>query len=209
VGDRRTVLCFGDSNTYGSVPGASGGRFGSEVRWPGVLARELGAGWHVVEEGLPGRTTVFEDPVSPHRRGIDYLTPCLASHAPLDAVVIFLGTNDLKTRFAASARDIAEGIGALAQAALASECGPRGEAPCVLLLGLPRLGAVLTPEFEGAEKKAAALPGALAEQAAAGGVDLLDLATVTAYSALDGIHLDASGHGAIGVAVAQRLHGMF
>jgi hypothetical protein len=79
----------------------------------------------------------------------------------------------------------------------------------VLLLGLPRLGAVLTPEFEGAEKKAAALSCELAEQAAAVGIDLLDLATVTAYSALDGIHLDESGHGAIGVAVAQRLHGMF
>jgi lysophospholipase L1-like esterase len=209
VSDRRTVLCFGDSNTYGSVPGQSGGRFGWEERWPGALARELGAGWHVVEEGLPGRTTVFEDPVSPHRRGADYLSPCLASHAPLDAVVIFLGTNDLKARFAATSRDIAEGIGVLAQAALASGCGPRSEAPYVLVLGLPRLGAVLTPEFEGARAKAAALPGDLAEQAAAAGVDLLDLAAVTAYSASDGIHLDADGHEAIGVAVARRLHGMF
>jgi lysophospholipase L1-like esterase len=209
VGDRRTVLCFGDSNTYGSVPGESGSRFVWEVRWPGVLARELGAGWHVVEEGLPGRTTVFEDPVSPHRRGADYLAPCLASHAPLDAVVIFLGTNDLKTRFAATSRDIAEGIGGLAQEARASGCGPRGEAPYVLLLGLPRLGAVLTPEFEGAEEKAAALRGDLADHAAAVGVDLLDLAAVTAYSELDGIHLDADGHEAIGAAVAHRLHGMF
>jgi lysophospholipase L1-like esterase len=209
VSDRRTVLCFGDSNTYGSLPGESGGRFGSEVRWPGVLARELGPGWHVVEEGLPGRTTVFEDPVSPHRRGADYLPPCLVSHAPLDAIVIFLGTNDLKARFAASSGDIAEGIGVLAQAALASGCGPRGEAPYVLLLGLPRLGGVLTPEFEGAEEKAESLPDDLAEQAAAVGVDLLDLAAVTAYSASDGIHLDAGGHEAIGVAVAQRLRRMF
>jgi lysophospholipase L1-like esterase len=206
---QRTVLCFGDSNTYGSIPGESGARFGREVRWPGVLARELGAGWHVVEEGLPGRTTDFEDPVSPYRRGTEYLPPCLASHAPLDAVVIFLGTNDLKTRFAAAPGDIAAGIGTLAQATVSSGCGPSGQTPYVLLLGLPRLGTGLSPEFGGAEEKSAALAGPLTERAAAAGVDVLDLADVTAYSALDGIHLDPNGHEAIGIAVAQCLHRMF
>jgi lysophospholipase L1-like esterase len=205
----RTVLCFGDSNTYGSVPGEEGGRFGWEVRWPGVLARELGDAWRVVEEGLPGRTTVFDDPIVPHRRGADYLPPCLASHAPLDAIVIFLGTNDLKARFSAGPSDIAAGVGVLAHAALTSGAGARGEAPRVLVLGLPRLGAALDPEFAGAEEKAAELGPYLAAEAAAAGVDLLDLADVVAYSERDGIHLDAGGHAAIGAAVARRLHNMF
>jgi lysophospholipase L1-like esterase len=204
----RTVLCFGDSNTYGSIPGEIGGRYGPDVRWPGVLARYLGDGWRVVEEGLPGRTTVFDDPISPYGRGADHLPPCLASHAPLDVVVIFLGTNDLKARLAAGAFDIAAGVGVLAQAVLVSGSGPGGTSPRVLLLGLPRLGAGLSPEFAGAEEKAAALPRNLSEQAASLGVDWLDLAEVP-YSGLDGIHLDAQGHAAIGEIVARRLAAMF
>jgi lysophospholipase L1-like esterase len=198
----RTVLCFGDSNTYGSIPGELGGRFGRDLRWPGVLARELGAGWHVVEEGLPGRTTVFHDPIAPFRRGADYLEPCLASHAPLDAVVIFLGTNDLKARCAAGASDIAAGLAVLARTALAV-------APRVLLLGLPRLGPRLPPDFAGAGEKAAELPRHLPEAAAAAGADLLDLSEVTAYSPIDGFHLDVDGHAAVGEAVARHLTAMF
>jgi lysophospholipase L1-like esterase len=205
----RTVLCFGDSNTYGSIPGEAGGRYGPDIRWPGVLARELGDGWHVVEEGLPGRTTVFDDPISPYRRGADYLPPCLASHAPLDVVVIFLGTNDLKDRTGAGAVDIAAGVGVLAQTTLASGSGPGGAAPRVLLLALPRLGAGLSPEFAGAEQKAAELPQYLAEQAALLGVDRLDLAEVAGYSSLDGIHLDVAGHAAVGDIVARKLASMF
>lgn len=204
-----TVLCFGDSNTYGSIPGQLGGRHGPDIRWPGVLARELGDGWRVIEEGLPGRTTVFDDPLVPYRRGADYLPPCLASHAPLDAVVIFLGTNDLKARMAAGAFDIAAGVGALVQTTLASGSGAGGEPPRVLLLGLPRLGPQLPPDFVGADEKAAELPRYLAEQAAWLGVEWLDLSEVTAYSALDGFHLDLEGHAAIGEAVARHLASMF
>lgn len=205
----RTVLCFGDSNTYGSIPGEAGGRFGRDVRWPGVLARELGDGWHVVEEGLPGRTTVFDDPLSPYRRGAEYLPPCLASHAALDVVVIYLGTNDLKARCAAEPSDIAEGLAFLARVVRSSESGPSGSAPRVLLLGLPRLGRVLPPEFAGAREKAEALQPFLAQQAAAARADVLDLSAVATYSQHDGIHLEAEGHSAVGTAVARRLVEMF
>jgi len=162
----------------------------------------------VVEEGLPGRTTVFEDPLYGYRRGADYLPPCLASHAPLDAVVIFLGTNDLKARLAAGAFDIAAGVGVLAQTALLSGCGPGGTAPQVLLLGLPRLGPELSPEFAGAKEKEADLTRYLVEQAAWLSVEQLDLDEVT-YSAIDGIHLDVEGHAATGEIVARRLASMF
>jgi lysophospholipase L1-like esterase len=198
----RTVLCFGDSNTYGSIPGVAGGRYDREIRWSGVLARELGDGWRVIEEGLPGRTTVFDDPLSPYRRAADYLPPCLGSHAPLDVVIVFLGTNDLKARFAAGPSDIAGGLAVLAQTALAST-------PHVLLLGLPRLGAELSPEFAGAAEKATGLPQCIAEQAAALGAGFLDLADIATYSDLDGIHLEPAGHAAIGHAMAQHLLGMF
>ena len=207
--DDRTVLCFGDSNTYGSIPGEPGGRFPRDIRWPGVLAPKLGKRWHIVEEGLPGRTTVFADPLSPGRRGADYLPACLASHAPLDAVVIFLGTNDLKARFAAEPSDIAAGVAILAQMTLDSGSGPGGAAPRILVLGLPRLGAALPDGFAGARQKAEELTRFLSQEAVPAAVDLLDLSGFVTYSALDGIHLDPDGHAAIGAAVAQRLSEMF
>jgi lysophospholipase L1-like esterase len=173
------------------------------------MAAELGEDWRVVEEGLPGRTTVFDDPISPHRRGSDYLPPCLASHSPLDVVVIFLGTNDLKARLAAGASDIAAGVGVLAQTTIASASGADGSSPAVLLLGLPRLGTRLPADFVGAHEKADELAPFLAEQAAAAGAGFLDLADVAAYSAIDGFHLESDGHAAIGQAVARRLPGMF
>ncbi|MGO4839576.1 GDSL-type esterase/lipase family protein, partial [Rhizobiaceae sp. 2RAB30] len=94
----RSVLCFGDSNTHGQVPGMGPlDRYGPHVRWPGVLRAELGAGWHVIEEGLSGRTTVRDDPIEgAHKNGRTYLRPCLQSHASLDLVILMLGTNDLK-----------------------------------------------------------------------------------------------------------------
>jgi lysophospholipase L1-like esterase len=183
--------------------------YGPDIRWPGVLGRRLGDDWRIVEEGLPGRTTVFDDPISPYRRGADYLPPCLGSHSPLDLVVIFLGTNDLKARLSAEAADIAAGIAVLAQTALDSGSGPGGEAPRVLLLGLPRLGGPLGPEFSGAEQKAEDLPRYLAQEAAAVGAELLELAEVVTYSPLDGFHLDSAGHAVVGETVADRLTAMF
>ena len=204
----RVILCYGDSNTYGWIP--AGGRFERGARWPGVLAAELGAGWHVIEEGLGGRTTVFEDPLVPHRNGRDYLVPCLASHEPVDLVVIFLGTNDLKARFAAGAWDIAAGVGALATIALESLAGPGAGPPRVLVLGLPRLGRIAyVEEFAGAEEKAERLPEQLQEVTAALGVDLLDLGELVAYSDVDGIHLDEAGHRTIGEAVAGAARNVF
>src|SRR4051812_38077987 len=105
----RTILCFGDSNTHGADP-QGGGRFPFDVRWPGRLEQELGSGWRVIEEGLSGRTTVFEDPFIEGRNGRQYLVPCLASHAPIDLLTIMLGTNDLKAVYRADPDMVAYGI---------------------------------------------------------------------------------------------------
>lgn len=60
----RHILCYGDSNTWGYTPG-TGERHAPDVRWTGVLRRLLGEGWEVLEEGMNGRTTVFDNPMSP------------------------------------------------------------------------------------------------------------------------------------------------
>jgi lysophospholipase L1-like esterase len=136
-----------------------------------------------------------------------YLAPCLASHEPVDLVVFFLGTNDLKARFGVPASDIAAGVGALVTIALESLAGPGITPPRVLVLGLPRLGRLseLAEMFAGAEEKAARLPEHLQAVAAALGVDFLDLGELLAYSDADGIHLDEGGHRTIGEAVARTV----
>ena len=91
----KTLVCFGDSNTWGYVPGSNGERFPREQRWPVVLQGLLGDGWEVIAEGLNGRTATIERPDSEGRNGLPYLLPCLHSHAPLDVVVLYLGTNDV------------------------------------------------------------------------------------------------------------------
>jgi len=97
----KTVLCYGDSNTWGSATAPRpDDRYPPDERWTGILRRRLGPEWLVVEEGLPGRTTVHPDPIEGSwLDGSAYLLPCLRSHQPLDAIVLMLGTNDLKARF--------------------------------------------------------------------------------------------------------------
>ena len=111
--DEQVLVCFGDSNTHGSPPwtGVPAPRYGPDVRWPGVLAAALGPSWRVHEEGLPGRTTVHPDPVEGgHLSGLAALPVVLGTHSPIDVLVIMLGTNDLKARFAVGPAEIATSV---------------------------------------------------------------------------------------------------
>ena len=83
------------------MPGI-GTRYPKIIRWSGLLGKLLGEDYHVVEEGMDGRTTAFEDEIQPYRSGLGYIDPCLKTHAPLDLVIIMLGTNDAKTRYGVS-----------------------------------------------------------------------------------------------------------
>lgn len=103
---KTRILCFGDSLTWGFNP-VDCTRFDDDVRWTGVLQNLLGNEYRVIEEGQNGRTISSDDPVEGEKNGLTYLIPCLDSQVPLDAMVIMLGTNDLKTRFGFSAADIA------------------------------------------------------------------------------------------------------
>lgn len=206
----KTVLCYGDSNTWGSDP-ETGGRFPAGVRWPGVLRGALGEGFWVIEEGLGGRTTVREDPIEgAHKNGRAYLRPCLESHAPLDLVTVMLGTNDLKARFAASASDIAQGAAALAGDVLRSGCGPEGDAPRVLLVAPPPVGRLteMAEMFEGAEEKSARFAGHYRRFAEQYGCGFLDAGEAIASSDVDGIHLEATEHRRLGEAMAERVRGL-
>jgi len=204
-----SVLCFGDSNTWGFIPG-TGARYGIDVRWPGVLQQELGPSYRVIEEGFNGRTTIFDDAVTPGRNGQQYLPPCLGSHRPLDAVILFLGLNDLKAQFAASAEDVAQGASTLLQIIQQSGSGADGGAPRTLLMSPPRIGKLTdyTTMFEGSYAKSARLGERMQSVASEAGCEFLDTAGLVATSDLDGIHLDETAHRTLGVAVAQRIRKM-
>ena len=200
------ILCFGDSNTWGYSP-STGQRFPRAVRWTGVLQAELGSGFQVIEEGLNGRTTVWEDPIEGDKMGKRHLPLILESHAPLDLVVMMLGTNDLKKRFSAHAWDIAQGAGVLMDMIAASKAGKAGAGPPVLLIAPPPLGKLSTWEgmFEGGAEKSRELGRHYREAARLRGCHFLDAAEVIRSSDLDGIHLEEKEHRALGQAVAREV----
>ncbi len=208
MADLPVVLCYGDSNTHGADP-ATGGRLGFGVRWPGVLAALLDGEARVIEEGLNGRTTVRDDPYVPGRNGLAYLGPCLASHAPVDVVVIMLGTNDLKATFALPATEIAAGAAALADAALRSMSGPAGGSPRVLLVAPPALGPASEPMevsgFAGAGERNAELPRLYRAVARRAGAAFLDASAIVSADPADGVHLSPASHRVLAHAVADAI----
>ncbi len=207
----KTVLCFGDSNTWGYAPG-TGGRFGYDKRWPGVLRAGLGEDYTVIEEGLNGRTTVWDDPIELHKNGAAYLPPCLDTHKPIDLIILMLGTNDLKKRFSLSAFDIRAGAERLLKIIAGSGSGQGKQAPKVLLLSPPYVGplsAPFTEMFEGAENKSRGLNGHYKTLAQTYGCEFLDAAKIVTASPVDGIHLEEDQHKKLGEALTYKVLSIF
>ena len=132
---QKNILCFGDSNTHG-YNSKTGGRFDVNERWTKLLQKNLGDDYYIIEEGLSGRTTSFEDPVFEGLCGLNVIYPCMMSHEPLDLVIIMLGTNDTKDRFNANSFIIGKGLERLAQKTIDTHAAWRG-APNVLLIAPP------------------------------------------------------------------------
>jgi lysophospholipase L1-like esterase len=209
--EQATVLCYGDSNTHGMDP-VTMERLPRSVRWPGVVAAALGDAVHVIEEGLSGRTTVWDDPFAEGRNGRTYLLPCLRSHAPIDVVVLMLGSTDLKSIFGRQAHDVAEGVGSLVDVALTSGTGPRGGPPRMLVVAPPRMGEVTERGeiwgFGAARERSTQLARLYAAVAAMRGAAFLDAASLVGGHPADGLHLDAAGHATLGAAVAEAVRGL-
>ena len=202
-----TILCFGDSNTHGTKPLPAQDaveRHGVESRWPGVMAAELGAGFRVIEEGLPGRTTVHDDPIEgAHMNGLTALPMLVGSHSPLDIVVIMLGTNDLKTRFSVGAADIAASLERLVTMLRFYATAPGRTVPKVLLVAPPPIHEVdwLGEKLLGGRAKSLGLAAAIQASAERLGVAFLDAGDHIAVSPLDGLHYDAAAHRTLGLAI--------
>ncbi|MEC9403409.1 MAG: SGNH/GDSL hydrolase family protein [Pseudomonadota bacterium] len=206
----RTILCYGDSNTHGQIPGGTPlDRYTLLQRWPGVLARELGKGWHIIEEGLSGRTTVHDDPIEGAlKNGRTYLRPCLMSHAPLDLVIIMLGTNDLKARFGQPASEVAMGIGCLIHDIKELSPGPDGTVPEIMVVSPPpMLDDIKEWEniFKAAQQKSHELALQFEIMSDSLEVHFFDAGSVSTCDPLDGFLINSQAHENLGVALAREV----
>lgn len=190
------ILCYGDSNTWGQKPDKTG-RYAADIRWTGRLQQSLGSKYYVIEEGLGSRTTDLDYKRKPGRNGKAYFIPCLASHSPLDIVVLMLGTNDLKTEYQRTAENITEALGGLVSDVREFAQNLEGNVPKIILVSpieinsrAPRFAEFYTGYYDERSmvesRKLGATIGRLAQQT---GCEFLDAATV-AKPGEDGIHFD-------------------
>ena len=212
-----TILCFGDSNTWGFDPAFITAPFPRRhpigVRWTSLLAQELGADFRVIEEGQNGRTTVHEDPLNVARNGKEYLPACLESHKPLDIVVMMLGTNDLKSYYNLPAGEIANGAGILARMILGSNAGPDNKPPKLLLVCPPKIGDLshlpdLNAKIPDGIARSTQFPRYYEALASALGCAYLNSQEVVETSPLDGIHLEAGEQPKLAAAIAKKIREM-
>lgn len=185
------VLCFGDSNTWGAIPKAMR-RYDASQRWPTILADRLSEHCEIIEEGLAGRTVACDDPAEQARNAHAYLGPCLSKHRP-DVVLVLLGTNDLKQRFALSTRDIADAVSRLLERILNVE---QATSPKVLLIAPPPIHEVgaFKRMFAGGAEKSQGFAADYQRIAQTLGCAFFDAGSVISSCEKEGIHWQADQH---------------
>ncbi len=201
------ILVYGDSLTWGIIPNTRR-RLAFEERWPGVMELALLAAGHkvrVIEDCLNGRRTVWDDPFKPGRTGLAGLEQKIEIHSPLDLVIVMLGTNDFQTMHRHNAFLSAQGLAAIVRAIRRAPIEPGMPVPEILLIAPPPFGTPNGPvahKFLGAAEKSAGLAKAFEQLAAEEGCHFFDAGGVTGSSVVDGVHLDADQHVALGRALA-------
>jgi len=225
----RTILCFGDSNTWGYDP-ASQDRL--ECRWPVILSNELGDAYRVIEEGLSGRTINKSDSVLMRRRGfshsgLEHAPVVLSSHKPLDLVILFLGINDLKTHLNPNLYGIVQGMEELLQTIInlavfkelkmketVNEIALKRKHARILLMAPPKLKACVERTSESwfgekSVKVSAVLTKALEKLAKRMEVPFLDTSKLIKTSELDSRHFGPEMHRILGLKVAEKVLELF
>jgi lysophospholipase L1-like esterase len=214
LAEKKRIMCYADSLTWGWVPVENAvptHRYPYEQRWTGVMAAELGDGYEIVEEALSGRTTAVDDPTDPRLNGASYLPSALASHLPLDLVIFLLGSNDTKVYFHRSPFEIAAGMAILIDqvAKSAGGVGTAYPAPQVLLVAPPPLARMqhtwFAELFKGGLEKSAELAHHYEALATFLGIPFLNAGEVISTGGVDGIHLTAENNEALGKAIARKV----
>ncbi|MCR5800149.1 MAG: SGNH/GDSL hydrolase family protein [Lachnospiraceae bacterium] len=209
----KTVLCYGDSNTYGYDP-SNGFRYPEDIRWTGRLQKLLGVDHRVIEEGCNGRTTVFDDPFEGWKNGLSYLRPCLNSHKPVDIVVLMLGSNDLKETFHASAARIADGAGTLVKEIQDFTSEKQGFVPQIILVSPPEIGEGIAGSpfygafYENAIQRSREFPKEYKRVADEYGCIFFNAAEYIKPSAEDSLHLTPEAHAVLAEKLSEVISGI-
>ncbi len=212
----RTILCYGDSNTWGFTPG-TGARYPYDVRWPGAMAQLLGPEYHVVEDGVNGRTTCRDEAGKPWRNGRDSLKYTLNAQKPIDLAIVMLGTNDLKT---VDAAETAQGAAEVVHCLRHADGVYSYPYASPIFTGKPEI-LLVSPihamwEEDGADagtaywyRESRRFAGLYADVAAKLEVHFLDAAEFAAPGREDGVHLLPAGHAALARAMADKVRDIF
>jgi lysophospholipase L1-like esterase len=204
----KRILCFGNSNTWGYTPG-TGERLEYSSRWTGIIAQSLHEKYHIIEEGLNGRTIAWDDPTHEGRNGLKYLLPCLETHRPLDIIIVFLGTNDLKNYFNGSIQDIVDNMDKMIKIIKDSQYGYGFDSipPQILLLSIPHILKINRQDssFINAREKSIQLTTKYRDIALNNHINFLDITATIKPSPIDGVHLNKENHQKLAQLLIQKI----
>ena len=212
---KKRVICFGDSNTWGYIP-VAGQRYDETIRWPARLQEKLGyKDYTVVEEGLTGRTTVFDDPFDPELNGLKTMPAILRSAAPIDMLVFMLGTNDFQSNIpAGNPISTARAVQHMLETARSLGVDRPGEKMKVLLISPVEITEDRLTFKENDVTDQTSINNSrelgkhlriVADQL---GVEFIDAAKYIKPGKVDGVHLDEAGHAKMAELVYEMVHTM-
>lgn len=209
MSEKIKILCYGDSNTWGLIPGTDHQRFSKEERWPGVLQRMLGEKFEIIEEGLNSRTLVSVDKRKDRegRSGAEYLLPCLDTHDPIDLVVIMLGTNELKTEFYRNPKEVGEIFEELFVKKIISRKSVCRHTTPRLLIIAPPLITKENPTFIGGKEKSEKLNDIYEDIAIRNECEFMGNEDWEVGE--DGIHLSRDGHRILASKLSMKIKEMY
>ncbi|MEM8971007.1 MAG: GDSL-type esterase/lipase family protein [Pseudomonadota bacterium] len=201
-----TILCIGDSNTWGCPPFTDTttipDRLPKEQRWTGVLQSLVGPENEVIAEGLSGRTSVFDDPIEgTYKNASRTILASLDCQSPVGLVILMLGSNDFKVYFNSTSYTSARGILTLVEMikghyVLQSEC------PEILIVTPASILPQAEKEFWGDAHLRCSDHGEYLQQIAdRTGCFHFDANSVVSNGE-DGVHLDAGAHANLGSSLA-------
>ncbi len=182
------------------------------------MAAALGGSVEVIEEALNGRTTDADDPLLAQvagagANGAAYFPVALASHLPLDLVIIMLGTNDVKPHLGRAAPRIALGAKKLLDyvRTLDGGVGTTYPNPKALLIAPPPIGQLsdyFVEMFAGGHAKTVAMAPLYEGVARMAGAAFLNAGDHIATDGSDGVHFSADMQRKLGLAVADKVRAL-
>lgn len=214
----KNILCYGDSNTWGNIAGTLNPnlmlhqRYEYGIRWTSIVQQLLGSNYHIIEAGLNGRSTSFDETKisRPSRNGMAMLPHVMDMHYPLDLVIFMLGTNDVKVEFNASIEQILSGMRKLIKFVKTSNFGPDYKSPQVMLISPAPILRENLPFFDSVSvEKSHKLASQYAQLAIEEKCIFLDAASLVKISLNDGIHIERDSHSILAKEVAEKIKLIF